>query len=94
MEIDSPDTKDKRSTDETSGLLTEKTVETIAETKGQSVYELKPLYNVIDPEALDALFAPRADGTSRPVGEVSFHYEGYWVTVSSEGVVEIQPDDR
>ncbi len=75
-------------------MLTEKTVETIAETEGKSVYEHKPLYNVIDPEALDALFAPRADGTSRPVGEVSFHYEGYWVTVSSEGAVEIQPDDR
>ena len=56
--------------------------------------ELGSLYDVIDPEALDALFAPRADGSPRPVGEVSFQYAGYWVTVSSGGVVELDSEER
>lgn len=78
----------------TSDLLTEQIVTTIVETDGQSVYELKSLYNLIDTEALDAVFAPHSDGTSRPVGEVSFQYEGYWVTVSNKGVIELETDGQ
>lgn len=93
MEMDSSNTGNKVPNKETSGLLTERIVTTVAEADGQSVYELTPLYNVIDPEALNTLFAPHADGSPRPVGEVSFQYLGYWVTVSSEGVVEIETHD-
>nr|WP_227356632.1 HalOD1 output domain-containing protein [Haladaptatus salinisoli] len=92
--MDSPGMEDRTVSKGTSDLLTEQITAIIAETDGQSIYELKPLYDVIDPEALDALFAPHVDGTSRPVGEVSFHYEGYWVTVSSDGVVELETENR
>ncbi len=77
-----------------SDSLTERIITTVAEIDGQSVDELEPLYNAINPEALESLFASRADGSSRPDGEVSFQYAGYWVTVSSEGAVEIKTDDR
>ena len=64
----------------------------IAERDDRSIDDLRPLYEVIDPDALDALFAPRMDGSLRGGGSVSFPYAGYVVTVSSDGVVEIDPE--
>ncbi len=69
-------------------------VTVVADAQGQSEDDLTPLYDVIDPEALDALFAPLVDGTTRTHGSVSFHYAGYWVTVSSEGAVELKADEQ
>ncbi|WP_227357367.1 HalOD1 output domain-containing protein [Haladaptatus salinisoli] len=77
-----------------SDSLTERIITTVAEADGQSVDELEPLYNAINTEALESLFASRADGSSRPDGKISFQYAGYWVTVSSDGAVEIETDDR
>jgi hypothetical protein len=74
--------------------LTNQILTEIVESTNQSVEDIDPLYNVVDPEALEALFAPKADGTPRPVGEVSFEYAGYWVTVSSEGAVELDSEER
>ena len=74
--------------------LTNQILTAITESTEQSVDDLGQLYDVIDPEALDALFAPRADGSPRPVGKVSFQYAGYWVTVSSEGAVELDSEER
>lgn len=49
-----------------------------------------PLYEVVDPEALEALFAPTAGGATRR-GRVEFAYDDYRVTVSagSDGEVTI-----
>ncbi|WP_226041664.1 HalOD1 output domain-containing protein [Natrinema sp. DC36] len=48
--------------------------------------EFGPLYDVIDPSALDSLF--RSTGTAdRPVGCVTFEYAGYRVTVDQTGWV-------
>lgn len=59
-------------------------VETIAEVEGVSPTELTPpLYEVVDPEALDDLFA-----ASSP-GRVEFSYKSYEVTVDGDGVVEV-----
>lgn len=54
------------------------------------------LYDRIDPDALDAIFGSRADGTPRPGGRVSFPLEDYVVSVrkESEYVVEVRPSDR
>lgn len=43
-----------------------------------------PLYEAIDPDALDSLF--RADG-----GRVTFTYYRYTVTVESDGTVTLEP---
>ncbi|WIV68664.1 HalOD1 output domain-containing protein [Natrialbaceae archaeon AArc-T1-2] len=52
--------------------------------------EYDPLHSVIDPQALDALFEPRADGTPRSSGRVSFTFCGYDVTVDSDGTVTLE----
>ncbi|WP_266082460.1 HalOD1 output domain-containing protein [Haladaptatus caseinilyticus] len=54
--------------------------------------DLVPLYEVIDPEALNLLFAPRRDGSSRSTaGTVRFQYCGYQVTVTSDHDVRLDP---
>lgn len=47
------------------------------------------LYDVLDPDALDALFAPRHDGTRRGSGETSFVLGDYAVTVDADGSVDV-----
>lgn len=49
---------------------------------------LEPLYNTIDPDALDALFSSRT-GTSTRSGTVTFTHAGYEVTVSATGDVSV-----
>ena len=73
--------------------LSTRVLTTVADANECTPDDLDTLYNVINPEALDELFAPRADGTTRSQGSVSFQYAGYWVTVSSDGVVELEPSD-
>ncbi len=54
--------------------------------------ELVPLYEVIDTDALNTLFGPTRAGSHRPTtGTVSFQYQGYQVTVSSENDIELEP---
>ncbi len=45
----------------------------------------------VNPEALDLLFKPKADGTPRTNGHVSFTVWGYQVTVYSNGQIAIVP---
>lgn len=58
-------------------------IETVAEAAGVSELELEPLYDAIDPDALEALFRPGA------VGRVEFTYHGHAVTVHSDGRVDV-----
>ena len=52
--------------------------------------EYEPLYDVLNPEALDALFEPREGGIPRGSGQVEFTYCGYEVVVESDGSVELR----
>lgn len=70
-------------------------IEAVAEAEGVPSDEVRPptyesLHAAIDPEALDALFAPRSDGTPRPGGEVSFSCCGYHVTIEQDGTVTLE----
>jgi Halobacterial output domain 1 len=49
-----------------------------------------PLYDVIDPDALDNLFAPTQAGSERH-GKVIFQYCGYHVTVSGDRAISLDP---
>jgi hypothetical protein len=50
--------------------------------------DLPPLFEVIDPDALDTLFDPAQAGV--PLGtEVTFNYVGHKVTVADDGEVVI-----
>jgi hypothetical protein len=48
---------------------------------------LPPLYDYIEPDALDALVSNMADG------EVAFTYAGYDVTVDSDGTVTVRASE-
>lgn len=47
-----------------------------------------PLFDVIDPDALDSLFTSTTP-RSNDGGQISFTYFGYHVTVSSDGDVSV-----
>lgn len=74
-----------------SGPAHEQVVRAVANADGVGPTDLQPLYETVDPEALDALFEPGVDGT------VAFTYEGHDVVIdSADGVtVDGTPvDDR
>ncbi|WP_126664839.1 HalOD1 output domain-containing protein [Haloterrigena salifodinae] len=69
-------------------------ISAVAEQEGIDPVEIEPpeydaLYDVINPEALDSLFAPREDGSSRGSGRVEFVFCGYRVVVTSDGNVDV-----
>ena len=66
-----------------SGSASERLVEVVAEQTNTDPVELPPLYDTIDPEALDALFATLADGC------LEFQYAGQTVRLESDGGVHV-----
>lgn len=60
-----------------------------AVTAGDGADALDPLYDAIDPDALDTLFATDADGAGATA--VEFVYEGYEVTVEATDIVTVRP---
>ena len=60
-------------------------VDAVGEAAGVAPNELPfELNDYVDPDALDALFATRPDGTSRAGGRVVFRVEGHGVTIDAE----------
>ena len=63
----------------------------IATADGIDPVELHPpLHDVIDPDALNAIFTPRPDGTPRTAGQVTFRWDQYHVTVHSDGEIRVE----
>jgi len=52
--------------------------------------EFAPLYESVDPDALDSFFVSTASGTNR-TGLTTFAYSDCEVTVSADGVVLVDP---
>ena len=72
-----------------------KVLNTVAARKDTEPTALQPpLYEVVDPDALDNLFTPRADGSVRMRGEVRFAYCGYEIRISSNGDVRAVPEEE
>lgn len=68
--------------------LSEAVLDAVASKKGVRPEELTtPLFDVVDADALDSLFNERG-GTDGVRGRVVFAYEGYEVTVYSDGTAE------
>lgn len=63
--------------------VSEQVVETVANRTGADALELPPLYDAVDPEALDRVLERAANG------EVSFRYAGQHVTVSADRTVSL-----
>lgn len=51
---------------------------------------LEPLYETIDPDALDAMFAPTGAGASRREGWITFTYHDHRVTARSDGRITVR----
>lgn len=65
-------------------------VSAIADTEDVDPLEVDPLYDVLDPDALDGLFGSRSDGTPR-YGDVcvEFRLNGYTVALSSDRRIHV-----
>lgn len=62
-------------------------VETVAAAEGVDQTDLRPLFSVVDPDALDSLFQSRS-GDERE-GQIRFTYHGYRVCVHRDGDVTL-----
>lgn len=70
--------------------LSQSVVEAVADAEGVDPLELSPpLYEVIDPDALDRVFAV-TPANGRMDGQLTFLYNGYEVTVCGDGYVTVE----
>lgn len=64
-------------------------IERVAQAENADPLDLElPLYEAIDPDALDALFEPTNEGL-RSNGQIIFDYHGHTVVVASDGTVTL-----
>lgn len=68
-------------------------VRVISAIDGRKPESLPPLTDVLDPTALDRLFAGRASGAPRKGGRVSFIYVNCRVTIDNGEFLTIHPFD-
>ncbi|MFC3959617.1 HalOD1 output domain-containing protein [Halovivax cerinus] len=61
-------------------------VDAVAEAAGCDPIQLDPLYDAVDPDALNALF----DGRRETTGQFRFEYHGYTVVVDANGCVTLE----
>lgn len=78
--------------DPDSDSVTETVVDAVADLEGVSPTSLDPLYDTIDPDALDSIVRSAVSRPSPGEVAVTVRYEGYAVTVHGYGVVEIAPE--
>ncbi|WP_255171026.1 HalOD1 output domain-containing protein [Natrononativus amylolyticus] len=74
-----------------SNEIHEQIVDGVAALEGTDPLELPPLFDAVDPDALEAIFAPTDGGTPR-IGRIEFPYAGHTVTVvrEDEPIVRIE----
>ncbi|GAB3026468.1 HalOD1 output domain-containing protein [Natronobiforma cellulositropha] len=70
-------------------------IEAVADAEGVAPTDLCPptyesLHDVVDPSALDDLFAPRHNGIPRGNGRITFQFCGYTVMVTGDGNVTLE----
>lgn len=70
--------------------VTDGVIEAVSEVSNHDPTSLEPLYSVVDPDALDALFDPGYLGNP----QVEFQYNGCRVRVISDRKIEVQPTDN
>lgn len=63
--------------------LSEAVVKAVADAEGVGPTDLRPLYEAVDPDALDSLFHS-SDDAQLTAGQVEFSYHGYHVHVTDD----------
>ncbi|WP_435067630.1 HalOD1 output domain-containing protein [Haloplanus sp. C73] len=66
-------------------------VHAVLEATGKDPMDVN-LNDVIQPDALNRIFAPKPDGTLRDGGTISFDFAGCHVTVQGDGEVRVDPN--
>ncbi|SER72970.1 HalOD1 output domain-containing protein [Natrinema salaciae] len=69
--------------------LTSTIVSTVAALSGSDPTEVERLYDRIDPESLETLFAPTSGPATRNTGQVSFRLDAYTITVHATGDIVV-----
>ncbi|MFC6731909.1 HalOD1 output domain-containing protein [Haladaptatus sp. GCM10025893] len=69
-------------------------MDAVASIAEKSVSELGPLNDIIDPDALDALFSAQPDGRPRGTGYIHFAIQNFEVSVHSNGHISIVPHEE
>lgn len=69
--------------------VSETVVEAVSAASNADPATMEPLAESVDPDALDALFADRYDGTPRLGGTVRFSFSGYDVAVTDDRLVSV-----
>jgi len=73
--------------------VTRAVISALGEVTGERDTALDPLYDHVDPDALESLFEP-TEGADRAEGAVSFPYGDYVVTVYARGRIDVRPAHR
>jgi hypothetical protein len=69
------------------GRIAQRVVDAVAEAAGEDPLALPPLYDVVDPDAIESLFQPGA------AGHVRFSYHGRGVIVGADGDITLDGDE-
>ncbi|WP_417750424.1 HalOD1 output domain-containing protein [Salinibaculum salinum] len=64
-------------------------VSVITEITGQSLTDLRPLYHVVDPDALDQIVGNRPSGLHHSERLVEFTYQDFNIRLLSSGVIKV-----
>lgn len=66
-------------------------VDAVANAEGVDPTDLEPpLYDAVDPNAIDGLFDATATPNASRNGRLTFRYRGYDVTVRADGTVSLE----
>ena len=65
-------------------------IRAVSAAEGREPQSLPPLANVLDTDALNALFGPRTDGTARTGGQLSFVYSNCRLTIDNGECITFQ----
>lgn len=60
-------------------------VAAVAEESDENPGALLPIYEVVDPDSLDTIFAEDSESTRISTGSIQFEYHGYSVIVKANG---------
>ena len=91
-DTDSPAERYRTSFDPRTESVSDALLTTVSRLDGRDLTALPVLGDCIDPEALDDLFASRADGTVRQADcAIFFTYADYEVRVESDGSITLTP---
>jgi len=66
-------------------------VRAVSAVEGRDPLALRPLIDVLDPDALDTLFGSRTDGAPRLGGRFTFVYSECRVTIENGETITVEP---